>query len=124
MRKIPTEVLAEITSDPYYRVCARAIDGGCGGRLTLEHVIVFAGRQLNAKWAIIPLCAKHHSVLQYQDTGLLDKRINTSIALNRATDSELRAISKCEDYVALRQRLNEKFNYRYRAKERAGDSVR
>lgn len=95
-----------MANDPYYKVCARKADGGCNGRITWEHAIVFAGRQVNEKWAIIPLCTYHHAVNEHQDGGQLDKDRNVQIALNRATDSELEAISKAVNYKKLRERLN------------------
>jgi len=93
-------------ADPYYKACARRKDGGCGGRVTWEHTLIYGGKQLNEKWAIIPLCERHHGVNTYQDNGELNKQENVRIALNRATEAELRAISKAVDYIALRDRLN------------------
>lgn len=93
-------------TDPYYEQCARKPDGNCKGRITWEHAITYQGRQLNEKWAIIPLCAYHHAVDEYQDTGDLWKERNIWIALNRATDEELEKVSKAVDYKFLRGRLN------------------
>ena len=109
MRSIPQKLRKDMSQDPYYKTCARAADGGCDGRVTWEHAIEFRGRQLNEKWAIIPLCEYHHSVDKYQDTGGLDKEINVHIAINRATDDELIAVSRSVDYIALRERLNKKY---------------
>jgi len=106
MRKIPIKMREEMNADPYYKTCSRLADGGCGGRITWEHAVIFAGRQLNEKWAIIPMCERHHGVGTYQDGGILDKQRNLHIALNRATDAELEAISKSIDYKQLRDRLN------------------
>lgn len=106
MRKIPPKLREEIAHDPYYQKCSRAVDGGCAGRITWEHAIIYAGRQVNEKWAIIPLCERHHGVNSYQDRGIMDKDRNVQIALNRATESELDAISKVINYRAWRDRLN------------------
>ncbi len=106
MRKIPNKMREEMANDSYYNTCSRLEDGGCGGRITWEHAVIFAGRQLNEKWAIIPMCERHHGVGTYQDGGILDKQRNLHIALNRATDQELEAISKSIDYKQLRDRLN------------------
>lgn len=100
----------EISSDPYYETCARKFDGGCKGRITWEHAIIYAGRQLNEKWAIIPLCSYHHAVDEYQDGGDLNKEKNEWIALNRATDEELEEVSDAIDYKAKRDRLNKKYD--------------
>ena len=106
MSKIPAKLLKEILADPYYKQCARKCDGGCAGRITFEHAIIFAGRQLQELWAIVPICARHHEVDEYQDNGDLDKARNVHIALNRATDAELDRISKVINYRRERRRLN------------------
>ena len=107
MRKIPDKIKRQLELEP--DVCARQGDSPCGGRITWEHAIIFAGRQLNEQWAIIKLCERHHAVNTYQDCGELNKERNIHIALNRATDEELKAVSKSTDYIALRGRLNKKY---------------
>jgi len=107
MRRIPDKLKLDILNDPYYEKCARQSDGSCGGRITFEHVLIFAGKQLNQKFAIIPLCCYHHAVNEYQDGGDLNKEKNEWIALNRATDVELKAISKAVDYIHKRNYLND-----------------
>lgn len=111
MRKIPIKMLKEMLSDPVYSVCARKDDPEhqCEGRITLEHALIYAGKQINAKWAIVPLCAKAHSVDQFQDGGDLDKDRNVWIALNRATNEELIAVSKAINYLSVRDRLNKRY---------------
>lgn len=106
MRRISEHNKYIIAHDPYYKICARSEDGGCDGRITIEHAIIYAGRQLDELWSLIPLCEWHHAVNKHQDGGQLDKDRNIQIALNRATDVQLRAISKAIDYIALRNRLN------------------
>jgi len=106
MRPIPKKIRDEIDADPYYKVCARSDEGDCQGRITIEHAIIYAGRQLNELWALLPICAYHHEVDQFQDGGGMDKDRHISIALNRATDSQLKAISKAIDYIRERDRLN------------------
>jgi hypothetical protein len=109
MRPIPPKLREEMASDPYYKVCARLNDGPCGGKITWEHALIHSGRQINAKWAIIPLCCRHHGVNEWQDKGSLCKEKNVIIALNRATDEELREVSKAVDYLRLREHLNKKY---------------
>lgn len=73
--------------NPYYRSCAR--EGyDCDGRITFEHALIHAGRQVQEEWAIIPLCAFHHAVDEYQDGGDLNKEINQMIALMRASSED------------------------------------
>lgn len=110
MRKIPIRLRDEMANDPYYQKCARRDEGNCGGRITWEHAIIHAGKQLNEKWAILPICEYHHGVGMYQDRGNLNKEKHIWLALCRATDDELRAISKAINYLELRERLNAKYS--------------
>lgn len=78
MTTIPPKVKAEILADPYYKTCARSDEGECQGRVTWEHAWIYAGKQVQEKWAIIPLCVFHHL-----GEGL-DKGLNQFIALCRS----------------------------------------
>ena len=109
MRKIPPELKEEMANDPYYKKCARSDERNCRGRVTWEHAIIYAGRQLNEKWAILPICEFHHAVNSYQDNGNLNKEKHIWIALNRAGNANLLRISKAVDYISLRERLNAKY---------------
>lgn len=107
MRKVSKGVKEKVLARR--QVCARAIDGGCGGSLTWEHALIYGGSQIDEAWAIVILCERHHAVNRYQDCGDLQKEKNIWIALNQATDEELRQYSKAIDYIALRKRLNAKY---------------
>lgn len=85
MRSITKKLLEEILSDPYYQKCIRHKEKTCGGRITFEHAMIYAGRQINEKWAILPVCERHHGVNGYQDRGDLDKRFHEWVAVNRMT---------------------------------------
>lgn len=112
MNNIPQRLRKEMAADPYYEKCARKElldDHNCeacpltGKLIEWEHVFYWAGRQLQEKWAIIPICYLVHR------GGMLDKTINEWIALNRATEEELKAISKSVDYLHKKKYLNEKY---------------
>jgi len=111
-KPIPINMRNEMQQDPFYKCCIRnrllkdhicQADPLDGKLLDWEHAIYFKGSKLNQKWAIIPICWWAH-----RGPGLV-KEINIWIALNRATDEELIAISKAEDYIAKRGRLNIKY---------------
>ncbi len=91
------------------RVCMRLEEGNCSGRLTKEHAIIYAGKQLQEEWAILDICEYHHGVNNFQDRGNLKKEKHIWIALNRAPVERLVALSKAIDYLALRDRLNAKY---------------
>ena len=77
MRPIPQKLRDEMSADPYYKRCAKHKLGNCSGRITWEHVWIYAGKQINEKWAIIPLCWYHHL-----GDGL-DKLFNQWVSINR-----------------------------------------
>lgn len=108
MNHIPTKLKKEILANPEYKTCMLKAWPGhiCGGRITLEHALIYAGRQVQARFAIIAACARGHEVDQYQDAHTMDKELNHWVALNRATDQELESISKAFDWKRERQRLN------------------
>lgn len=81
------DVLEEVNARVPF-VCERRLalhDHECEGRITREHALIYAGRQIDEAWAIVLLCAKAHNVDQFQDCGILDKRINEWIAVCRMT---------------------------------------
>ena len=117
MRKIPSKLRENMANDNWYTKCVLSrqndhifdLTGSCGGCITWEHSIIYQGRQLNEKWAIIPLCEKHHGVNNYQDAGAINKEVSVWCAINRATDMELRMVSKAINYQELKKRLNKKY---------------
>lgn len=88
------------------RICMRADEGNCQGKITKEHAIYFAGKQLQEEWAILDICEFHHGVNNFQDQGDLKKEKHEWIALNRAPEERLKELSKGEDKIALKNRLN------------------
>lgn len=88
------------------RICMRADERNCQGRLTKEHALYYAGKQIQEDWAILDICEFHHDVGPFQGIGDLNKEKHTWIALNRAPETRLRELSKAEDKIAVRDRLN------------------
>ena len=95
--------------DGVVRTCMRAHEGNCQGRLTKEHAFIYAGKQLQEEWAILDICAFHHGVDRFQDGGDLNKEVHLWIALNRAPEARLRELSKANDYLGIKTRLNAKY---------------
>lgn len=88
MNKIPKRLLSEILNDDYYKSCARKFEGECEGRITLEHALLYAGKQVQEKFAILPLCYRHHL------GDRLNKQMNIRIAMSRATKENLKNYPK------------------------------
>ena len=105
MNHIPKKLNDEINEDPFYRKCCLSFLGGCGGRIERHHALIYAGRQYQAKFCILPACHNHHDMARRSDI----KELFDWVWLNRATDVELSLISKSIDYVAMRGRLNLKY---------------
>lgn len=107
---IPKRLREEMQSDPMYKTCTRAEmlhDHECmpdpltGRLIEWEHAMVYAGKKVNKKWAIIPLCWLVHR------GGKLDKRINEWIALNRATEEDLAEYpKKAGEWIQKKKWLN------------------
>lgn len=89
--------------------CMRDDEGDCRGRLTKEHAIIFANKQLQEDWAILDICEFHHQVGIYQNNGKLNKEKHIWLAINRATPERLKELSRGTNYVALKERLNRKY---------------
>lgn len=83
MRAIPKKLLKEILGDTFYKTCVRSKEMNCEGRITLEHALIYSGKQINEKWSIIPVCEKHHEIGKYQNAGTMDKRYHEYVAVNR-----------------------------------------
>ena len=107
MNNTPTHLKEKWSTEK--QVCCRVDEGNCDGRLTKDHAIIFAGKQVQEDWAIVDACEFHHAVGKYQSGGDLNREKHIWIALNRATDEQLLRISKAINYLQLRERLNEKY---------------
>ena len=109
MRPVPLKQRKEMEQVPFFQVCAKAGLPGhvCQGRVTWDHPLTFAGKQIIEAWATVPLCEYGHSVNKFQDGGDYNKTMSIWIALNRVTDEELRKVSKCVNYQREKERLND-----------------
>lgn len=106
---IPAKLRTEMNEDPEYTRCCLQGYHECAGRITREHALYYAGKKVQDRFAIIPLCAQGHGVDLFQDAGTVSKEVRVWVALNRATDQELFSISKVVNYLREKDRLNEKY---------------
>lgn len=100
MRPIPKKLRDELAADPFMKQCLRLQEGTCKGRITWEHAWSYANRQINEKWAIVPLCEHHHFVD-------LKKHIGQLASLNRATKEDLAKYSR-KDWGQIKKSLEKK----------------
>lgn len=109
MHKTPKKIFEELAAERPF--CERRMifkDHVCQGRSTMEHALIYAGKQINEKWAIIRLCEWAHSVGRFQDNGGLDKGKNEYIALKHATDEDLKKYPRV-DWERKIKNLNQKY---------------
>ncbi len=104
MNNIPTKLRFELANDPFYKVCV--ITGLGTGKIEWHHNLIFAGRQVQEKFAILPLMDYIHEKARLSHV----KDILDWIMLNRATTEELERYSKAENLVEKRDRLNFRFH--------------
>ena len=58
MRPIPPQLRAEIAKDPFMQKCCYT---GETKDITWEHCWIYSGRQINEKWAIVPLVKRYNT---------------------------------------------------------------
>lgn len=112
MTKIPIKVRKEIDADPLYKFCAlEGVPGHvCGGRITMEHALIYAGKQIQEKWAIVPICAAGQEVDEYQDAHTMNKELNKWVAFNQATPEDFARFPRAfPTYPEQKARLNRKY---------------
>ena len=86
MIPIPKRMREDIADDPFMQSCIYnrpdAPNHDCSGRIEWEHAIIWAGKRVNEKWAIVPCCTSHN-----RGSGMV-KDFNRYIALSRATEED------------------------------------
>lgn len=100
MSPIPPKLREEMALDPFYKKC---IITGKTEEIEWHHALIYAGRQLQAKFAIVPVTKYvHDRIIAYQEKILW-------VVLNRATPEELKKYSKAIDYTYRLKQLNAKY---------------
>jgi hypothetical protein len=103
MRKMPPALRAELEADPFYQRCCITGVLARYEKVDWHHNFIFAGRQVNEKWCILPLAkAAHDDIVRYKEKC-------DWIMLNRASDETLKKYSKATNLTARRDSLNKKY---------------
>jgi len=91
---IPKPLLKEILEDKFYKKCC--LTGKIYGKIDLHHNLIFAGKQVQEKFAILPL---HNSIHQYHNglTSEVKEKLNR-IMVSRMTEAQLDYYSKAVNY--------------------------
>ena len=72
-------------NDPYYERCCVTGEHRTRTKIDWHHNLIYAGRQVNEKWCILPLARWVHDKANRSDI----KQYLDWIMLNRATDEDL-----------------------------------
>ncbi len=97
MRKIPNKIRVEISNDPFYKTCCIS---GDTHDIQWHHNLIYAGKQVNEKFCILPLEKKIHAdICKYKEKC-------DWIMVNRATENQLKKYSKVVNYILLKEKLN------------------
>lgn len=90
MRPIPPKLRNELAEEPRMKHClllgAKPIYGGCTGGVEWDHVWIYAGKQINEKWAIVGVCKGHHAAKE--GNWMVKEAIQTA-SLKLATADDL-----------------------------------
>lgn len=110
MNPIPLSLRTALTGDPDYRAgyCIfhnRTHPYNPPVRLEWHHNLIFAGRQVQARFCILQICKPIHEKANRPDVR---ERLDW-IMLNRASDAELYDYSKAINLIHRRNMLNAKF---------------
>jgi len=105
MRPIPIDLREQISKDPFMKKCIYA---GCPREPEWEHAWLYAGKQINEWWAIVPVCAHHH-----RGKGL-DKEYNQYRSIVRVDISEIIRKYPNKDWARIKKYLCEKYENKKR----------
>jgi len=103
---IPKPLLQEILADKYYKKCC--LTGTTLGKIDLHHNLIFGGRQVQEKFAILPV---HNDIHQYHQgiTKEVKEKLNW-VMVNRMSEYELNYYSKAVNYNQVKLELNKKYD--------------
>ena len=102
MRKIPPILRDELANDPFYKTCCIE-DDFCSGRIEWHHNLIFAGKQVNERFCILPVCHFHH---EHEKNHIIGEKLDY-IMWSRATPEQIIYFSKATDYRRDFNRLKE-----------------
>src|SRR3990167_5022633 len=103
MNNIPKKLKEEMAADPFYQRCCITGALAKNTKVDWHHNFIYAGKQLQEKWAILPLREDiHKDIVKHKEKC-------DWIMLNRATDKQLEKYSRARDLKRERDRLNKKY---------------
>lgn len=105
MNNIPLHVRKELEADPYYHICCVTSVTAATDKIEWHHNFIFAGKQVQEKWCILPLAKAIHDMANRKD---IKEKLDW-IMLNRASIETLAKYSKAIDLIKKCSELNKKY---------------
>ena len=103
MRAINKQLRDSMAANPFYWRCCISGIRREEEKIDFHHNFIFAGKQINEAWCILPLARSiHDRIVEF-------KEICDWIACNRASWDELERYSKVVNYHKMKERLNSKY---------------
>lgn len=93
-----------MAKDPFWKDCVVSSLGGCEGKIDFHHMWIYAGRQINEKWAILPACRHHHDLV---NRDIMVRDMFKWVSLRLATPEDLKKYPKT-DWNLIKQYLKVK----------------
>jgi hypothetical protein len=103
VRKLDPAQRERLAADPFMSRCC--ITGRADEKIDWHHNLIFAGRQVNEDWAILPLIRSIHDRAFSPE---IKDRCDW-VMLNRATDEQLTPYCKAIDLIRRREILNQRY---------------
>ena len=103
MRPIPIKLRTQIAQDIFMQKCIYN-NCDCEGRIEWEHAFLYAGKQINESWNILPVCIFHH-----RGNGL-NKEYNQFRAIIRADIIDLEARMPKKNWRQVYNYLTKKYD--------------
>jgi hypothetical protein len=106
MNQIPKKLRDEMEADPFYtKCCITGVPAGIA-KIDWHHNLIFAGKQVQEKFAILPLTKEvHDNIVKYKE------RCNW-IMVNKMSEAELDKYSKVFNWRREKERLNKIYGKR------------
>ena len=106
MNKIPKKLKDTISLDPFYkRCCLTGEKGTRSDPIQWHHNMIFAGKQVQARFAILPVLESIHKIANRKD---IKERLDW-VMVNRMSDEDLWLYGKGVDWIHRKEYLNGKF---------------
>lgn len=103
MTRIPKKLREQLAADPFYtRCCVTGLYAQPSDRIEWHHNMIFAGRQVQARFAILPVLASIHRVAALPE--IKDKL--DWVMVNRMSGEDLELYGKGVDWIHRLEWLN------------------